>query len=478
MNRELSAPEASSMRGSSFVMMVNRVGKVPVQSTRFLRGIAAGDAEQVIESELTLAFVNIKQLRPQEGGQHLDAAERKLSSNTSVPATLRVDAKARRAWWLVAMNRFDEAVPLYDEAIRDALLAEGKSSPRASRLRISLAYDLASNGRSAEGKVFAQSAFSEMRQLAGADDFATGVLEANMASYMLMNSGIPFEEALDSISRVQRSLDQSKIPIPEIVKARVAYQLGYAYMSWGDAETGYRLMAEPFKTLRPEARGPGPVFFLVAPFAMAAMRSGHHTEARGLLAERLELEKLPGRSTQPYSVIGYVHSAANLEMMGLYDEARAVLDLAPVPSDVRAAAVGPSFYRDLLQLAKATLELDAGRPELALSLLSAFEGNGSSDLADEIFLVRGAALCALNQPKEGFALLERGIEPSTVGRYAHEPDTARWRTIAALCALKTGQRGRAEALAAAAHEAFEERPGVSPYFKALLPELDRRLSVR
>lgn len=45
MNRLAIAPEASPNRGSSFEMMKNRVGSVPVHGSRYFRSIAGGTAE-------------------------------------------------------------------------------------------------------------------------------------------------------------------------------------------------------------------------------------------------------------------------------------------------------------------------------------------------------------------------------------------------------------------------------------------------
>ena len=56
-----------------------------------------------------------------------------------------------------------------------------------------------------------------------------------------------------------------------------------------------------------------------------------------------------------------------------------------------------------------------------------------------------------------------------------DPGLARARAVTGLCALSSGQRPRAETLAAQARQAFAVQPDVSPYFKAPLKELDRRL---
>jgi len=72
--------------------------------------------------------------------------------------------------------------------------------------------------------------------------------------------------------------------------------------------------------------------------------------------------------------------------------------------------------------------------------------------------------------------LERAIGLQEQLVYAHEPGLARARAVTGLCALLSGQRPRAESLAAQARQAFAAQPDVSPYFKAPLKELDRRLA--
>ena len=57
-----------------------------------------------------------------------------------------------------------------------------------------------------------------------------------------------------------------------------------------------------------------------------------------------------------------------------------------------------------------------------------------------------------------------------------DPLTARQRAVAGLCALDLGQVDEARHLARLARAAFDKQPGVVPFNKAPLAELEARLA--
>ena len=61
-------------------------------------------------------------------------------------------------------------------------------------------------------------------------------------------------------------------------------------------------------------------------------------------------------------------------------------------------------------------------------------------------------------------------------RSPNAPQLARLRAIAGLCALAIGERKRAEEMAALSRRTFEAQPGVSPYFKKPLAQLEEQLA--
>jgi hypothetical protein len=62
--------------------------------------------------------------------------------------------------------------------------------------------------------------------------------------------------------------------------------------------------------------------------------------------------------------------------------------------------------------------------------------------------------------------------------FASHPRVAHWRAVTGLCALDAGNRRRAMALAELARQAFTQQPRVSPYYKAPLLTLEKRLARR
>ena len=62
--------------------------------------------------------------------------------------------------------------------------------------------------------------------------------------------------------------------------------------------------------------------------------------------------------------------------------------------------------------------------------------------------------------------------------FAYHPHVAHWRAVTGLCALDAGNRRRAMELAELARQAFTQQPGVSPYYKAPLLTLEKRLARR
>lgn len=62
--------------------------------------------------------------------------------------------------------------------------------------------------------------------------------------------------------------------------------------------------------------------------------------------------------------------------------------------------------------------------------------------------------------------------------YPHEPELARARAVAGLCAFSNQQYELAHRLAALARAAFRAQPDVSPYFKEPSLKLDKQLGFR
>ena len=74
--------------------------------------------------------------------------------------------------------------------------------------------------------------------------------------------------------------------------------------------------------------------------------------------------------------------------------------------------------------------------------------------------------------------METHIQKLAEDSSALHPGLARWRATTGLCALDAGDHRRAVELAELARQALTQQPGVSPYYKAPLLALEKRLARR
>ena len=175
----------------------------------------------------------------------------------------------------------------------------------------------------------------------------------------------------------------------------------------------------------------------------------------------------------------YSHLARNLSMQGRFDEAEAVLASVPNIDPVRGQTMGdPMSYAAVPFLARSRVKLDRGDPAAALALLPPDRADIDDFPFEHRRLLRGAALCALGRAREGLALMETYTEKAAEETFAYHPGVAHWRAVTGSCALDAGNRPRAMELAELARQAFTRQPGVSPYYKAPLLTLEKRLASR
>jgi hypothetical protein len=216
----------------------------------------------------------------------------------------------------------------------------------------------------------------------------------------------------------------------------------------------------------------------VQALGVSAMDRGEHEEAARHLGEALDINKAAWGNC-PCIVVRYALVARNLSMQGRFDEAEAVLASAPNMGTVLGQTVGdPMTYANGPLLARARVKLDRGDPAAALALLPADEGDTEEWADEHRSLLRGAALCALGRAREGLPLMETYAEKLAKQSFAYHPRVAHWRAVTGLCALDAGNEPRAMELAQLARQAFTQQSGVSPYYKAPLLTLEKRLTRR
>jgi hypothetical protein len=208
------------------------------------------------------------------------------------------------------------------------------------------------------------------------------------------------------------------------------------------------------------------------------MHRGDHEEADRHLRAAIELDRVAW-ADWPGKVYRYSDLARNFSMQGRFDEAEAALALAPNAGTVPGQTVGdPMAYAAVVLLARARVKLDRAEPAAALALLPPDRADIDDYPFEDRRLLRGAALCALGRASEGLPMMETYTQQAAKESFAYHPGVAHWRAVTGSCALDAGNRRRAMELADLARQAFTRQPGVSPYFKASLLTLEKRLAGR
>jgi len=408
----------------------------------------------------------------------LDRAERDLAKST-VPTTAGARAKDTRARLLLTENRFDEAIPLHLAAIDMALQAEGPLSLTAISLRLGLQSLFVNNDRGEESKPHREAALSALRASGAAGEIRAALEESRTIAHMfagMFPRQATFEEARDTIEKNRAAVAAHGALVPATIKAELDRALGRVYAGWGDFASAAPLIDSSYAVLANKTDRLYDRWELAAGQAMMAMYLGRHDQAALYENDVIDLRKQQGEGNHPWAAFDYANAALNLRMQGRFDEAEKVLASAPRFEELRGGGVGSSGYTDVIPKALAAIKLDRGDAAAALKLLPPEERDQPSHFPFDDVQLRGEILCAAGRRAEGLPRLERAIGLQEQLLYAHDPGLARAHAVTGLCALLAGQRPRAETLAAQARQAFTVQPDVSPYFKAPLKELDRRLA--
>lgn len=394
--------------------------------------------------------------------------------------SLAAEARILRALVLVRSDRFDEAMPVYQAGIAQALAAEGPLSPVAIGARLTLAHTLVMRNRADEARPVREAALAALRALGGSGDLQAAREES--ASYWdLFSMGkIPAEEARRVIER-NRNVVLARGPlVPERLRATVDLDLGSLLLDWGDIEGAKPLIDAAARVLSAPEETAARRFEIAAMQGVAALYAGRHAEADVYLGKRMEIQKAGGRTEHPMAAYDAAFVALNLIMQRRFDEADAVLAAAP---DFDAIARrrsqelkgGHAKPFSVVRRMQVRARLERGDIAGARALLLPEETDDDVKFPMEDRVLRGAVLCAGGERAAGLAMLEEQLAFHERTDHERHPDLGRTRAIAGLCALAAGQTPKARDLAAAASGVFEGERAISPYFEAPLRELQRRL---
>ncbi|MEO8508195.1 MAG: protein kinase, partial [Betaproteobacteria bacterium] len=438
---------------------------------------AAGDAALQIQARVALARILIAQAHYGDAGVELDRVAQSLQA-LARPLPQQIARSEADAQWQRARITadFNEQATLFEKAIEMALAAEDPASRLAAEIRLDFAYRLSDISRSSRiwsdkkrAAVAIQqvaAALSAMRSVGGPDDIGAALAQSWVTAMFSEAGTMGYHEAIEAVSGAKQIIARQGRRIPESIRARVDFDLGWIFANWGNVERAYGLQTGAVATLRPNAQSPFALQVLETSVGIDAMETGRHQEADQLLRRGLEWRKINSLSGGVGLSHGYIAVAWNLLMQGRYDEADQVLDTSP-----------PSME---LVSAKALIKLERGDAPGALQLLESIEPQAPmfEAFANEVQVTRGRALCGTGRPLEGIPLLEDVINRQAAKVYEHSPNLAHLRSLAGLCALATGRRDTAVALADLSRRAFLAQPGVSPYYKAPLQKLELALAGR
>ncbi len=410
----------------------------------------------------------------------LDELEAELTGRGTKASAARAWAMALRARELVVRNRFDEALPMYERAIETALLAEGPLSTTAIAMRLSLAQRLAETPYADQAQAPFDAALSAMHKLGGAHEIRAAFASAAFAFTRYINfRQIKPTEAIAVIERSCALLMASNLPIPAWFIPQLDFWLGTVDVAYGDVAAALPLI---------ESNGAVLSIALDSPEGRAGVRwgtgwalgdAGRHDEADRMLRASLQAYRdLGGPPTKPIIVQHYLRIAGNLIMQGHYREAESVLDEKPPDEGIRGSGVAPGFSNVFAAGMRARLRLLSGDATGAVALIE-HEGDVLNDWP-AYHLSLGEALCATDRRSDGLAWFKGKITKYEQDGFdhPHAPWLARMRAVAGLCALDTQDRAAAITFAAQARAAFTAQPGVSPFYKAPLLTLEKRLGRR
>ncbi len=408
-----------------------------------------------------------------ESLQQIELGERGLASASGAVMADRIEAQALRAAWLSRKNRFDEAIEHYETAIRIANEAAGALERAEVDIRLDFVDELVKHRRGNEAKAHLATALATMRASGGSGDITAALAEAQAASLLAHKYEVSFEEAGEMVQRARASVgDRTDLPLA--ISAVFELCLGQINVWSGRVEEGYPLLARAAAVLRPSTEAPQARLDIVAALGFAEAYFGKYQEAEAHLREALELAKLLYGASDPKTSGHYFLLAGTLMQEGRHDEADAILDTLPLIEPARGVGEFPTLEVDTLFSLRAAITLARGDFAGALRRLPT-EGVERPAAADGHRLVRGEALCELGQRKAGLIEIETYLKGVTTLWYKYDPDVARARAVAGLCALKAGNRARASELATLARDALANQPNLATYFKAPAERLDQAL---
>jgi tetratricopeptide (TPR) repeat protein len=385
-----------------------------------------------------------------------------------------------RAAILESQNHYEQAQPLYRQAIHLAVAAEGPLSLAAIAMRFEFTESLVKQFNFKLARETYAEADKALRELGGAHEIRANYRSAMFAYFLWGYSAISATEATEQMQRGRASLSATVVPVPDWFIPKIDMRLAAIQMESGNLAAGLSRYEASYKAfLQALGQDDNPRESIMV-LGTGLLGVGRHEEADRQLREALELTKKAGLGLHPYSAWNYKIVALNLRYAGRWDEAEKFLDAAPQFERLRGDGSTGDDRDKLLVWERAALQLDQGRVKQAVQILLAHAPEGpDEDALSGYNGTLGEALCRDHQPTKGVALLKRVQQTyDTNGSFPNSPDFGNLWALMGLCDFNAGNRVSAMTYAVKARAVFAAQPDVAPYLKAPSLELDRMLGIR
>jgi len=441
--------------------------------------LSAGDPRSEAEALLLIARAQLKSNNSALAARTLDDVEYRLEKLGPEPSVAKAWTIASRARLLVFADRHSDSIPAYEKAIRLAIDAQGPGSVAAIDMQLEAATSLVMTQQPERSVRFFESAIGSLRGLGGAHEVRAAFESARFA-YVRRVGGRhgSTTQLLQTLQECIDTLAASKQPVAPWFIPQIRVWMGSSMVGYGDIDHGVRLIEDNVPVLKRYHDSPNQRYGLAEELAEALNLSGRHLEAKHWYEERIANVRSRYSADSPYLAFAYAYAAQNLARAGLNGEAEALLAKAPQTPLPREREGDPmQTLRDV----RAMIHLSNGDTKAALSVLQSVtvDGDRSQCICDHELL--GEALCRAGRRANGMGLLNAQLADQVAEQrrgnvYRHSPETARLYAVIGRCALDAGDRRTAQINASRARESFDAQPGVSPYFKQPLVDLERAIA--
>jgi tetratricopeptide (TPR) repeat protein len=421
-----------------------------------------------------LARTQLGRGKNKEATQTLAEGRRTLEALGQSKSLARAWLSFGEAALISRQNRFDEAKPVLERAIVQAVEADGPTSTAAVRMHLDVAHQLIDRNQPEAGRKHLNTAIATLEELGGMSRVRAARVRAEFQAYQAFAKQVSYPETLAVLEEVSTFLRAQGSAIPAEVLADVEFRTATAHVDWGEYALAKPLLDSSVAALLSSTQNQLKQYFVAAYQGQCAMYVGDHEVADGYMRQAIDLRNRMGQANFPFAAQDWALLALNKSMQGRHREAEDILRSAPIFSDLQGDPL--SGYPQLIRQTLARVRLDAGDIRRAQEAFPAKEPAREDWIENgSYYQVRGEIRCASGDRSGGLADLTRSIRSQSEVSSPNHPWVARARAVAGLCALALGNRKEAEAFASEAKRAFVAQPRVSPYFKEPLKRLEQQL---